>query len=745
METTLAGRYQIVRQLGGGGFGQTFLAKDTHLPGSPFCVVKQLKPAMSDQRTLEIARRLFEREAEMLYRLGNHDQIPHLLAHFQQEHEFYLVQDYIEGQPLNEELSPGRQCSAAAVMSLLWDILQVLSFVHQQRVIHRDIKPANLIRRRQDGKIVLIDFGAVKEVRVQAAGEGGQTNLTVAIGSPGYMPVEQQSFNPHFSSDLYAVGMVCMQALTGLPPKELPRNEQGEFSCALFHNCASVDPKLATILERMTRYDYRQRYTNASEALAELQELCIAPGSTILSPTPVPNPPSTPSSTILSPSLPVPSSSSALVENSEEPAPLHSVVHTDRPLDAPESGNAKLTWGHHLRSLGKIFLCSVLTSVVVMGVRFLGGLQFLELKALDTFMQLRPADGQDDRILLVTFTEADVQALKQASIADRTLVKLLTKLEKYQPAVIGLDLYRDIPIGEGRQELLTYLQQSNLVVATCKAADDTDKMGIAPPDGIAGGSVSQDSVLGFSNVVLDTDNSVRRHYLQLNPPAAARCATHYALSLQVAFRYLQQMRGIQGQFLNATQLQLGNVVFNRLQVPAGGYQQVDDGGFQILLNYRSPLEVAERVTVSDVLAGRVQHQNIKDKIVLVGVDREDMDRVLTPYGKDIPGVSIQAQGASQIVSAVLDGRSVLTVWSPWVEVAWILVWSLIGGLVIWRFRRTCLPGIAGSTIILSGSSFWLLIEGIWVPLIPPILAILLTTAFVSAYSFFDLEKNRTNT
>lgn len=185
METILAGHYQIVRHLGSGGFGQTFLAKDSHLPGNPICVVKQLQPRVTDLATLEMAKRFFNREAETLYKLGGHDQIPRLLDHFEQDREFYLVQEFIEGQPLDQEITSGKQFTEASAIALMHDILQVLAKVHQQNVIHRDIKPANLIRRSRDSKIVLIDFGAVKEVSNQAANLHGQTSLTVATGSPG--------------------------------------------------------------------------------------------------------------------------------------------------------------------------------------------------------------------------------------------------------------------------------------------------------------------------------------------------------------------------------------------------------------------------------------------------------------------------------------------------------------------------------------------------------------------------------
>lgn len=274
METTLAGRYQISNYLGGGGFGQTFLARDVHLPSQPWCVVKQLKPGSSHPKTLETAKRLFDREAEMLYRLGHHDQIPRLMAHFEQNHEFYLVQEYVAGHPLNKELVSGVQFSEANVIQLLRDILIVLSFVHQQQVIHRDVKPANLIRRNLDNRIVLIDFGAVKEVRNRVIHTTEQTSLTIAVGSPGYMPSEQQALQPRYSSDIYAVGIVGLQALSGLSPKLFPKDEaSNEFCCAAFGDRIKVSPDFAAVLDQMVRYDYRQRYQNATVALDALQAL----------------------------------------------------------------------------------------------------------------------------------------------------------------------------------------------------------------------------------------------------------------------------------------------------------------------------------------------------------------------------------------------------------------------------------------------------------------------------------------
>jgi serine/threonine protein kinase/GTPase SAR1 family protein len=274
MGAVLTGRYHLVRRLGSGGFGQTFLAHDNHLPGQPICVVKQLKPRSSDPRSLEIAKRLFDLEAQTLYRLGTHPQIPQLLAHFEQAGEFYLVQDYVEGMSLNRVLAQRRQLREAEVIALMWGILQVLAFVHQQNVIHRDIKPSNLIWRKSDRKIVLIDFGAVKQVSTHILDRANQTSFTVAIGSPGYMPVEQHSSQPRFSSDIYAVGMLALQALTGISPGELPTDPQtGEFHCALLGDSLTIRPDLAVILNTMVRYDHRQRYQNAADALRSLAQL----------------------------------------------------------------------------------------------------------------------------------------------------------------------------------------------------------------------------------------------------------------------------------------------------------------------------------------------------------------------------------------------------------------------------------------------------------------------------------------
>ncbi|MBD2231115.1 serine/threonine-protein kinase [Phormidium tenue] len=266
----LGGRYRLVQPLGSGGFGQTFSAQDLHLPGHPLCVVKQLKPQVTTAEELQTARRLFDTEAQTLYKLGTHPQIPGLLAHFEEGQEFYLAQELIEGHSLAEEL--GTPWTEAQVAAFLGELLGILAFVHSHGVIHRDIKPSNLIRRASDRRIVLIDFGAVKQVSAQATALRSGLSHTISIGTQGYMPSEQVAGRPQFSSDIYAVGILGIQALTGYPPTELhPDPHSGELEWQ--HYVPQANPALLDVLEVMVRYDFRTRYTTAAEALVALRKL----------------------------------------------------------------------------------------------------------------------------------------------------------------------------------------------------------------------------------------------------------------------------------------------------------------------------------------------------------------------------------------------------------------------------------------------------------------------------------------
>lgn len=273
LDTILRGHYKIISHLGGGGFGQTYLAEDIDLPTHPTCVVKQLKPISHEPFVLETAKRLFDKEAEMLYSLGSHDRIPRLLAHFQEGEEFYLVQEFADGMDLTKEIGNSTRSPEFLVIALLQEILEILVFVHERGIVHRDIKPANLIRRKVDRKIVLIDFGAVKEIHGLAGDSQGNTNLTIAIGSPGYMPIEQVNGKPRFSSDIYAVGMIGIQAITGAEPRLF--GEHPETAELMWRDRVqgNYSPQFLDILDKMVRYDFRQRYQTVQEVLGAIASL----------------------------------------------------------------------------------------------------------------------------------------------------------------------------------------------------------------------------------------------------------------------------------------------------------------------------------------------------------------------------------------------------------------------------------------------------------------------------------------
>ena len=277
----LKGRYQITERLGGGGFGKTYLAQDTQRPRNPLCVVKQLSPAERNPGYLKIATRLFNSEASILETLGKHQQIPQLLAFFEQNQEFYLIQEYIEGHTLTQELAPGECCSYDQVINILKEVLQVLVFVHGYGVIHRDIKPDNLIRRTEDHKIVLIDFGGVKQIQPQ---QQTPENLTIGFGTSGYAPGEQLNGMPRLNSDIYALGIIAIQALTGITPKDFRRH--GNTGLIVIANTSSSDEgtlqnwqrianindndELVKVLNKMVHLDFTQRYQSVQEVLEDI-------------------------------------------------------------------------------------------------------------------------------------------------------------------------------------------------------------------------------------------------------------------------------------------------------------------------------------------------------------------------------------------------------------------------------------------------------------------------------------------
>ncbi|MGB3137686.1 MAG: serine/threonine-protein kinase [Nodosilinea sp.] len=269
----LANRYRIVRLLGSGGFGETYVAEDTQRPGSPICVVKQLRIISNDPRAHKLGLRFFRDEAETLEKLGHHTQIPRLLASFKVQNSFYLVEEMIEGYLLKDELASRRPMPQAYVLDLLLGLLPVVAFVHNQGVIHRDIKPSNIIRRQGDGLLVLIDFGAVKLISNKLADTGIEvtSTSTIGVGTQGYMPSEQSAGLPRFGSDIYALGITAVEALTGIPAYALRRDVNGELIWR--HEAPGLDPEFGDIVSRLVLYSFTDRYQRAEEVLADLERI----------------------------------------------------------------------------------------------------------------------------------------------------------------------------------------------------------------------------------------------------------------------------------------------------------------------------------------------------------------------------------------------------------------------------------------------------------------------------------------
>ncbi len=329
----LRDRYKASRPLGKGGFGATFLAADEGLPGHPTCVIKQLRPNTQSPSILKMSRELFEREAFTLGKIGNHPQIPRLLDYFEEEAKFYLVQEYVEGETLKQEFERRGTFNEIDIRKLLTEILPAVGFIHEHGVIHRDIKPANVIRRKQDGQLVLIDFGAVStqvnKPGLEEPGEEPSGLLTnFAIGTPGFAPPEQMAMRPVFSSDLYAVAMSCLYLLTGRSPKDFGHDPYtGQIN---WRSQIQVSEHLTTLFDRMLQPSVTHRFRTAAEALQALADRGGAGSSTA-------------SSSDAEPLSPISSSISVAPSSSNRSAQPNSRIQTARNWSGVQPGDSQIS------------------------------------------------------------------------------------------------------------------------------------------------------------------------------------------------------------------------------------------------------------------------------------------------------------------------------------------------------------------------------------------------------------------
>jgi CHASE2 domain-containing sensor protein/tRNA A-37 threonylcarbamoyl transferase component Bud32 len=688
----LNGRYKLIRVLGAGGFGQTYIAIDTQTAGNPQCVVKQLKPASQDKEFLKIARRLFETEVHTLSRLGENSCIPRLLDSFEDHQEFYLVQEFIDGEPLSEEIQRQGRLSEAQVIELLREALTILKFVHDNRVVHRDLKPDNLIRRKRDRKLCLIDFGAVKEIRTQLH-SGEISTLTVGIGTQGYTPSEQLAGKPRYSSDLFSLGMTAIHALTGRSPADLP--EDPESLEPRWQDFAQVSPGLAILIRKMVRHYIYQRYQQAEDVLKDLDRLDEL---------------------------------------------LHEVTLQDFPQTfLPQPTVWQPGWKEGILAVA---IASLVASTITLGLRHLRIFVPLELAVHDWLVAHQPDPGPDPRLLLVEITENDLSNLQRETPSDQSLADAIEILQTFNPAVIGLDLHRDLPQPPGTDQLRQSLAAPNLIGIT-KLGDGDDS--IPPPPGLP------PEQIGFNDFPLDPDNKIRRNLLFASKSTEPGTPVYYSFGLRVALHYLADQRNLMPEAnpQNPEYMNLGVTPFIPLGRTFGGYQSVDAAGYQVFLQYRSPQNIARRLSISDVLDQRITRDQVENKIVLIGTTAyTSRDKFFTPYSLlsgdnyQMSGVEVHAQMISQILRAALDSQSLPWAWPDWLEILWIVGCASGGSILVWTAHRPArlwlkVMGATAGIIGVSSAYFFL---NAWVPVVAPFTTFIIAGSSLLAYRRYQQKR-----
>lgn len=390
-----------------------------------------------------------------------------------------------------------------------------------------------------------------------------------------------------------------------------------------------------------------------------------------------------------------------------------------------------------------VLLTSLAVTVPIVGIRALGGLEGAELAAYDDFIQRRPAEKPDDRIVIVTISDDDIERLQQYPLHDATFATALEKLESYQPRAIALDIARDVLQGPpaGRVRLQQVITKSETIISGCLLSNKS--YGGSPP---APGSPKEG--VAFADIPADVDKMTRRVILLSTPtqPDRAPRTKHVcndarseneipSLSFQAALSYLQGLE-INPEPNAQGEVQLKQTVLKRIDSRFGGYVHADTPDYQMMLNYRGAKGIFQEIPITTVIAGKVDPKLVRDRVVLIGsTSRVSKDDLSTPYrdtqtdSRQIPGVVVHAHAVSQILSAVLDQRALIQSWPEMVKVLWIWGWSLGGGLLAFYSRRLgltliVLVGIGGGLWCLC---YWLFLsQGLWVPLVPTMIGAIST-------------------
>ncbi|NEO30114.1 MAG: adenylate/guanylate cyclase domain-containing protein [Symploca sp. SIO3C6] len=385
---------------------------------------------------------------------------------------------------------------------------------------------------------------------------------------------------------------------------------------------------------------------------------------------------------------------------------------------------------HDWASMLAVSIATIATAGLTFTLHNYGGLQPLELLAFNQLVRWRPQETEPEpRILLITISEQDIRLQRHWPFSDQVLAQLLSKLQAQQPAVIGLDLYRDLPVEPGHKQLVAQLEQPNVIaIQSINSLTGTPAPPNIPPERI-----------GFNDIPKDPDDVIRRNLLF----AENEQGTLFSFSLRLALAYLEK-QGIypQNSESRPDSLQLGSAVFLKLQPNSGGYQNIDADGYQILLNYRQLEKVARQVSLSEVLNGKIHSNWLKDKIVIIGSTAPSLKDVFaTPYRlameneRMMPGVVIHAEMVSQILDAATGKRPLFGFWSQWAEILWICSW-IVSGSILGRLALhpiSLVLGVALGLGVLCGTCLYLFTNAVWVPLAAPGLGFVLTVGTVITY------------
>ncbi|MCC5636888.1 adenylate/guanylate cyclase domain-containing protein [Nostoc sp. CHAB 5844] len=388
---------------------------------------------------------------------------------------------------------------------------------------------------------------------------------------------------------------------------------------------------------------------------------------------------------------------------------------------------------------GVLFAVPSVTALVI-GLRFTGWLQLMELVALDRFFQLRPSEPVDSRIVIVEINEADVRKQTQWPMSDAALASLLKQIKQQKPRAIGLDIYRDLPVNPGHQALVKVFESTPNIIGVQKVSDTADSSAVN-----ASPILKQRHQIGSNDLPIDGDGKIRRGLLYVN---LKNDEVLESFALKLALLYLKP-EGIteKPSANNPNYLQLGKGIYPIFEANDGGYIRANAGSYQVLINYRGRIQQFQKISLTQVQENRIPPNFMRNKVVLIGATAESLkDLFYTPYSSSVfaepermAGITIHANLISQILSAAIDGRQQIQSLPESLEYLWILSWSIAGATLCWvqrhsSYQKIRLPiNVVLTTGTLIGSSFVAFLAGWWIPVVPSFFALAGSAIAVTQY------------